>query len=277
MKVALSQIDCLAGDVQANAGKLCDEVRRAARQGCRVVIFPETADTGYDPALIPAAATSWHEGAVPALRATAVETGIFIVAGLCQRDGDKLYNALAVISPDGKIIGSYRKTHLITPPPFNEDRCFTPGSDLLLVQIDGWRWGFTICYDLRFPELYRALALNGAQVLVNVAAFPASRTMNWDVLTRARAIENQAYLLAANRVGTDGPFHFGGLSRVVTPDGTLAAAASDETPELLVARIDAQQVSAMRSQIPVFKARRADLYTDLIKPAPFERKDPERA
>ena len=265
MKIALSQMNCDAGNVGANTRKLCDETRLAAEQGCQVVIFPETADTGYDPPLLPTAATPWHEGAVPALRATAAETGIFIVCGLSQRDGDKLYNALAVISPAGEIIGRYRKTHLITPPPFHEGRNFTPGSDLLLLQIHGWRWGFTICYDLRFPELYRALALNGAQVLVNCAAFPASRAMNWDVLTRARAIENQAYLLAVNRVGTDGPFDFGGLSRVVAPDGTLAAAASADREELLVAQIDAQNLSAVRSQIPVFEARRPDLYADLVK------------
>ena len=266
MKIALGQIDCEPGRIAANTDKLCGHVHQAAGQDCDVVVFPEMADTGYDPAILATASVGWQTGPLPALQKAAAEAGITVVCGLSERTAGAIYNALAVISPSGELAGRYRKAHLITPAPFAEDRCFAPGHDLLLTQIGGWRWGFTICYDIRFPELYRRLALAGATVLVNCAAFPLSRAMNWDVLTRARAIENQAFLLAANRVGTDGPCQFGGRSRVVAPDGTLVADAPADAETLLTASFDPRQVDAVRREIPVFEARRPDIYGDLNAP-----------
>lgn len=266
MKVALGQIDCEPGRIEANTRKLCDHVYQAAKKGCGVVIFPELADTGYDPTILASVSVAWQAGPLPVLQTAAAEAGIFVVCGLSERVEGGIYNALAVISPSGKLIGRYRKAHLITPSPFFEDRSFSPGCDLLLSKIGEWRWGFTICYDIRFPELFRVLALAGAKALVNCAAFPDSRAMNWDVLTRARAIENQTYLLAVNRVGTDGPCRFGGLSRVVAPDGTLVAEASADTEELLIASLDLQKIDIVRNEIPVFDARRPDIYGDLSAP-----------
>ena len=266
MKIALGQIDCEPGRIKANAEKLCNLVHRAAGQHCDVVIFPEMADTGYDPTNLASVSVAWQTGPLPALQTAAAEAGITVVCGLSERTAEVIHNSLAVISPSGELTGRYRKAHLIASAPFAEDRCFAPGADLLLSRIGGWRWGFTICYDLRFPELYRKLALAGSTVLVNCAAFPAERATTWDALTRARAIENQAYLLAANRVGTDGPCHFGGLSRVVAPDGTLVANGSADTEQLLVATLDVQLLNAVRDAMPVFKARRPDIYGNLNEP-----------
>lgn len=142
MKIALGQIDCEPSKIAANTRKLCDHVHRAARQDCDVVVFPEMADTGYDPGILASSAVPWRAGPLPALMTASTEAGIFIVCGLSERVKGTIYNALAVISPSGELIGRYRKIHLITPPPFTEDRCFTPGCDLLLSYIGGWRWGF---------------------------------------------------------------------------------------------------------------------------------------
>ena len=121
-------------------------------------------------------------------------------------------------------------------------------------------WGLSICFDLRFPELYRAMALGGAQVLVNCSAWPETRREHWDILSRARAIENQAWFIGVNRAGEDNGVRFCGLSRIVDPRGRLVAEAGPEEEILIVAEIDREAVRGWRDRFPALASRRADLY-----------------
>ena len=161
------------------------------------------------------------------------------------------------------MLGKYRKIHLFSSAPVHEDRYFTPGSSLTTLHIGEMTWGFSICYDLRFPELYRSLALQGAEVLVNCTAWPASRAAHWETLTRARAIENQAYMIGTNRVGTDGGVTFCGRSCIVEPFGEVISLGSADEEELVVGEIRKDKVVSFRQDIPVFQSRRKDIYGNM--------------
>lgn len=254
---------CRLGEVRENCRSISQLVVKAAGLGCEAVIFPETADTGYDAAVIQRCSFDAQGESLRILQRGAKENRIYVLCGVVERTKRRIYNTLAVFGPDGQLLARYRKTHLITPPPFNEAQCFSSGNKLVAVDIGDMRWGLAICYDLRFPELFRRLALTGAQVLVVCAAWPSFRQTHWDILTRARAVENQAYLLAVDRVGTDGAVTFAGKSRIVTPSGEIVAEGSRHAEELIVGEIGPTAVQEFRKNLPVFDARRADLYGNL--------------
>ena len=146
-----------------------------------------------------------------------------------------------------------------------EHRYLSRGDSLTLLQLGGFTIGLMVCYDLRFPEMARALALCGAEVLIIVAAWPINRIGHWSILAEVRAIENQAYLAAANRVGSDGPLTFGGSSCLIDPYGVSIASASSTGQTLLTGEITRDRLEEVRSSMPVFDDRRADLYTPLTQ------------
>ncbi len=263
MKIALAQIDCSLGDVEANCEKISEYAEKATQQGCDVVVFPEMSDTGYAIPVILETASDWSGLPFTTLQQTASSLGIYIICGISEREGENIYNSIAVLSPKGELLGKYRKTHLFSPAPVHEDKCFVPGSSLTTLRIGNMTWGFSICYDLRFPELYRSLYLQGAEVLVNCSAWPASRAMHWEALTRARAIENQAYLIGANRVGKDGGMPFCGRSCIIEPFGKYTASGSPGDEDLVIGEIDREKATSFREKIPVFKSRRGDIYGNL--------------
>jgi len=127
MKIAAGQISCAPGDLQANLAKVRDFSARAKKAGTELIVFPEMIDTGYSMPAIQKHATSWKEGAVPKLQAMAKELSLAIVAGVSDRDGSRIYNAQAFIDVHGKVIGKYRKTHLVTAAPLDERPCITAG------------------------------------------------------------------------------------------------------------------------------------------------------
>jgi predicted amidohydrolase len=260
VKVGLAQIDCAVGGVEENCARIAEFCRSAAGAGCDAVIFPEMADTAYVPEVISGSASSWDGLPYQTLQRCALEQGLFVVCGLSEREADRIYNAQAVFAPDGSLLGRYRKTHLFTPDPIHEERIFSPGDDLTLLPIGNLFWGFSICYDLRFPELYRLLALRGADVFVNSTAWPMRREKHWDLLSRARAVENQAYFIGVNRVGSDNEFRFGGRSRIIDPLGEPVAEASGDREELLVGDIDIEKIRRVRVKMPIFSSRRGDIY-----------------
>src|SRR5947208_8514695 len=157
MKIAVGQIACSPGDLSANLRTLREFAERAQAVGADVVVFPEMVDTGYVMNVIRKQAMPWTEGAVPELREIARTLSIAIVCGVSEREGDHVYNSQVVIDSSGTIIAKYRKTHLFAP--IGEDKCCAPGQDLVSVALVPFQLGLTICYDLRFPELYRALTI----------------------------------------------------------------------------------------------------------------------
>jgi predicted amidohydrolase len=184
-----------------------------------------------------------------------------IVAGVSERDGDTVYNSQVFIDPQGEIVASYRKTHLFVLAPNDESTCYTPGSKFVSVAAAGFNFGLSICYDLRFPEVSRALALqHGANVLIISSAWPTPRAQHLRALAIARAIENQSYLILSNRTGIDAGVTCCGLSAIIDPSGEMIADASADQEELLTAEISGATIAAVREKVPVFANRRADLY-----------------
>jgi omega-amidase len=261
MKIAAAQIACALGDVDANVAKMRGFSARAKEQGVELIVFPEASDTGYSMPVITEHARSWTEGAVPALREIAKQLSLTIVAGVSEREGQSVYNSQVFIDPNGEIVASYRKTHLFVLAPNDESTCYTPGANFVSVSAAGFNFGLSICYDLRFPEVARALALeHDANVILVSSAWPLPRVAHLRALAIARAIENQSYLVLANRSGIDAGVTCCGTSAIIDPSGAVLAEANGDEEELLVADISAETIAAVRNKMPVFAHRRRDLY-----------------
>lgn len=261
MKIAVAQIACTLGDLDANLRKIRAFAERAQAAGAEIVVFPEMADTGYAMRIIREQARPWSEGAVPALQQIAQAHSITVISGVSERAEGRIYNTQVVIDPGGAIVAKYRKTHLFAPAPIEEDKCCAAGTSLTSVDLGPFRFGLGICYDLRFPEFHRALTLQEkANVFVISSAWPFPRVEHLRILASARAIENQSYVLLANRVGTDDGVQFCGTSAVIDPSGAILASAASEGEELLLAEISATTLRSVRDAMPVFAHRRADLY-----------------
>lgn len=261
MKIAVAQISCTPGDLGANLHKIRDFASRAKRSGAELIVFPEMIDTGYSMPVIQEHATSWDAGAVPELQNIAKELSLAIIAGVSDRDGSRIYNSQAFIDATGEIIAKYRKTHLVTAAPLDERPVFASGDAFVSRKIDKFNLGLTICYDLRFPEVCRALAIeHGVNVFVNSSAWPFPRVEHLRTLALSRAIENQSYLVLANRVGTDAGVTLCGTSVIIDPYGAILAAASVDREELLLAEISVEVVNSVRDRMRVFDHRRPELY-----------------
>ena len=178
----------------------------------------------------------------------------------------KFYNTSVLINRDGEIVARYRKIHLFDVDLANGEKHYEseriePGNDIVTAEIDGITFGLTICYDLRFPELYRLLALKGAQIIMVPAGFTLHTGRDhWEVLLRARAIENLCYVIAPAQVGTYPPNRqCFGRSMVVNPWGLVLVQAQD-SPTAILADIDLNQIKQAREQIPCLENRRPTAY-----------------
>jgi len=261
VKIAAVQLACTLGDVQANLKKIRDFCGRAKQAGVDLIVFPEAAETGYSMPIIREHAKPWTEGAVPALQDMAKEFAVTIVSGVAEREGDAIYNSQVFIDPRGEMAGTYRKTHLFVLPPNDESTCYAPGDKFVTVPAAGFRFGLSICYDLRFPEVCRTLALeHGANVMLVSSAWPLPRAAHLRALAVARAIENQSYLVLANRAGVDAGVTCCGLSAIIDPSGVMIASASEDREEMIVAEISEEVVRSVRERMGVFEHRRPELY-----------------
>ena len=261
MKIAAAQIACSLGDVEANVRKMRDFAERAKKAGAELIVFPEMADTGYSMPVVQEHAKKWTEGAVPQLREMAKAHGIRIISGVSEREAESIYNSQVAIDAGGQIVAKYRKTHLFGPAPIEEHKCFSPGDELVSFQLGALRLGLTICYDLRFPEVYRLLACEqGANVFIISSAWPFPRVEHLRVLALARAIENQSYVILSNRVGKDDGVSTCGGSAIIDPYGVVLAAASADREELVVAEVSDEVIRSVRDRMPVFADRREELY-----------------
>src|ERR1700720_157422 len=261
MKIAAAQISCVLGDFNTNLRKIRDFAGIAKKSGAELVVFPEMADTGYSMPVIQKHAKKWSDGAVLELQKIAREISIAIVAGISDRDGDSIFNSQVLANAQGEVVAKYRKTHLVTAAPLDERVCLSPGNEFVSCKIDKFNVGLSICYDLRFPEMARTLVVDrGANVIVNSSAWPVVRAEHLRILALARAVENQSYLIIANRAGTDDGVTFCGSSVIIDPSGAILAAASPDREELIEAEISEQLIADVRARVSVFAHRRAELY-----------------
>jgi predicted amidohydrolase len=261
MKIAVAQISCSLGDPEANLLKVQDFSRRAKEAGAELIVFPEMIDTGYSMPVIRARAAHWNSGFVPALQNIATDLSIAIVSGVSERDGSAIYNSQVLIDSRGKIPAKYRKTHLYAVAPVEEQTCFAAGDCFATFELGGLLFGFSICYDLRFPEMYRRLATEqNVGAFIVSSAWPFPRLEHFRTLAMARAIENQSYVIASNRVGKDDDLWFCGSSAIIDPRGVVIASASADREELIHAEVSEELVLSVRSRVASFAHRRPDLY-----------------
>lgn len=257
-------------DVEANIAAVDRHVRAAAADGARLIVLPEKWTVMGGPDDLRAGAQTLDGPAIAWARATARELELDLVAGsIAERvEGrEKLSNASVHVGPDGEIRAVYRKLHMfdveIEGKRYCESDTDEPGEEVVVSELaDGSKLGMSICYDLRFPELFRVLALRRARAVALPAAFTLPTTRDhWETLVRARAIENQVFMVAANQVGEHpGGHHSGGCSLIVDPWGTVLARADGERPGHVVARLDFERQDDVRKRVPLLAHRRPKLY-----------------
>jgi predicted amidohydrolase len=243
--------------------------RAAAAEGAELVVLPEKWPVLGTPEQTAAGAEPLDGAALSWARSAARELGIDLVAGsVAERndDGGRGSNTSVHIGPDGEDRAVYRKIHMfdveVGGRTYRESEHEAPGGDIVTSELaNGEGLGLTICYDLRFPELYRILAVRGATVVTVPAAFTETTTRDhWEVLLRARAIENQCFVVAANQVGEPAPgMRTGGRSMIVNPWGLVLAQAPDfET--FILADLDFDRLRGIRTKLPSLANRQAGAY-----------------
>jgi predicted amidohydrolase len=269
LRVAAVQLNSRA-DFEANLAAADRLTRAAAGDGAELVLLPEkwsVLGTGEE---LRAGAQPLDGPAIAWARELARELAIDLVAGsiseLPAEPGARLSNTSVHVGPDGEIRAIYRKIHMfdvtVDGVEYRESEHEQPGGEIVLsTSAGGVELGMTICYDVRFPELYRILALRGARVLLVPAAFTLATTRDhWEVLLRARAIENQAFLIAANQIGENAPGRrSGGRSMIVDPWGVVLAQAGDSITQIS-AELDLAQLATVRAQLPALANRQPGAY-----------------
>jgi predicted amidohydrolase len=276
-KLAAVQMDCKLADPAHNLRAIRVKLREAAKGGARLVIFPECAMTGYcfeSRAEALPFAEPLPGPLTDALAADCRALNVFAVAGLLERDDvtGGLYNACALVGPGGFIAG-YRKLHL---PCLGVDHFTTPGDRPFAVHdLGGLRVGMNICYDGSFPEASRCLMLLGADLVVLPTNWPSGAVSTIKHLVQCRALENNLYYAAVNRVGEERGFRFVGQSRVVACNGELIASAGPDEETILYAEIDpvvARNKHIVRipgkHELHRVAHRRPEMYGPLVSPNP---------
>jgi predicted amidohydrolase len=291
--IAVAQIDITFADRARNLERMMEVLRETAAKGATLTVFPEAALTGYcfdsleearehaepipGPSLSPFAPRkgdpSRSEGrhllSTERMASVCRELGVFVIYGLLESDGERLFNACVLVGPDG-VVGSYRKIHL---PYLGVDRFTTPGDRPFAVhEAAGMRIGMHICYDGGFPESARVLALLGADLVVLPTNWPPGAECMAGCAVNTRAMENNIYYAACDRVGDERGFHFIGLSKVCDPSGRVLAEAPHDREEILYAQIDVARARQKRiirvpnlHEIDRMRDRRPEFYGEIIK------------
>lgn len=253
--VALVQIEILLADVDSNLRQAQQSIQHAAGNGAELILLPELWTTGYD---LPRRA-ELAEASQPVLAEItrlAAQHQITIGGSWITRRGEDFYNTFHLVSPAGLVV-TYDKTHLFGL--MHEDQWLSAGSKLQTADFAWGSAGLAVCYDLRFPEMFRKYTLGGANALLIVAEWPLKRLSHWQTLLRARAIENQVFVIAVNAAGKTDGVPYGGASCVITPWGDTLVEA-DDRPTLVTAQVDFDLVQLVRSKMPALSDRRIDLY-----------------
>ena len=274
MTVSAVQITAVDGEKDATVEKMMGFLDVAGARGSDLVVLPELwTGLGFsDETLYKEIAETIPGPVTDLLAEKAKRYGMYVAGSMYEHGGGEIYyNALPLISPEGEIIGLYRKTHLFDaknrtdiPPGIMESKKVKAGSELGVYGTNHARLGLSVCSDLRFPEIYREMTLKGAEVLICASAFLAPRIDHWEFFLRARATENQTYVVASGQYGTEpkSGLSFVGRSMIVDPWGTIVATASD-AEDCVTAFIDLDFIEEVRRRYPLLQQRRPELYETL--------------
>jgi omega-amidase len=255
-KAGVIQFDVKPGDIPSNMSSAFEGLRQLGALAVDLAVLPEMWSCGFDNQRL-----FDHARQTPVvldrLSQVAAEYRMIIAGSLPEASGEDMFNTLYLMDGSGFLAGAYRKIHLFSLT--DEGRFFAAGETAVVCPTRIGPVGLMTCYDVRFPELCRSLALKGARVVVVPAQWPRVRINHWDVLLQARAIENQIFVVAANRCGKDNGLVYGGHSQIVTPMGNVSVLA-DDSDAVLHAAIDFQELSTFRDKIPCLAERVPDAY-----------------
>ncbi|HZG56165.1 carbon-nitrogen family hydrolase [Paenibacillus sp.] len=260
MKVAVIQMDVTIGEPARNRERALAHMEAAVSGGEKpdVLVLPEMWNTGYSLENIEDIADADGEPTHATMSAFAAKHGVNVVAGsVANKSAGGVKNTIFAYDRTGARVSEYSKIHLFRL--MEEEKYLQEGGAIGKLRVDGAEAGMMVCYDIRFPELTRRLALDGAKVLFVPAQWPKPRLHHWRTLLLARAIENQMYVVACNRVGISRGTEFFGNSMIISPWGDVLAEGGEEET-ILRATLDLSEVDRVRKTIPVFEDRRPELY-----------------
>lgn len=261
MKVACVQMDMMFENPDENFKNASILVSQAAEEGADVIVLPETWNVGFFPRENLAELSDDDGRRTKEVFGTlSAQLGTNIVAGsVANRRHDGVYNTSYVFNRRGECIAEYDKTHLFSP--MEEDLFFRKGSHVTTFELDGnLRCGIIICYDVRFPELTRTMSIKGLDMLFIVSQWPMIRNEHLAALTKARAIENQCFVVCCNSAGTAGETVYGGNSCVHDPWGNVISHANGRKEKIIFTDCDTSILKGIRESINVFADRRPELY-----------------
>ncbi len=249
MKIALVQFSPAWENPEASKEKIYELLARTDIHEIDLIIFPELTLTGFT-MNTKKFAEEIDGASFRFFIDLAMRHKIHVIGGVIERSENGTHNTLLHISREGLIAARYEKIH-----PFsfsNEDKFFAAGKEPVLTTIEKVKFGLTICYDLRFPELYRIYALKGAEVIVNIANWPTQRVKHWDLLLKANAVFSQSIIIGVNRTGEDPYYKYNGHSAVILPDGE-AIGQTDETERILIFDAPTERTGEYREKFPFLR------------------------
>jgi predicted amidohydrolase len=256
--VALAQMAVAYGNPEENLRTARSQAAQAAAQGADLLILPELWPTGYDLDRADVYAAPLDQGAFAQMAELAATHQMYVLGTALERNpAGRPYNTAALYGPDGRRSAAYHKVHLF--PPLGEVEHMAPGEALPVFDLPWGRTAIAICYDLRFPEMWRRYRAAGAELVLIPAEWPDRRVEHWRLFLRARALENQLFVAGCNRAGSDVDGSFGGYSGAVDPWGRVVAECGSE-PGLVLAALDLDEVARCRRLFPWFEDRRPDVY-----------------
>ncbi|MEL6307367.1 MAG: carbon-nitrogen family hydrolase [Chloroflexota bacterium] len=258
LTISLAQMNVQAREIVRNTNTFNRMVADAARRKSDLLVFPELFITGYMLDEAKERADALNKGMFAEISKMATKGNMAITGSILEKRGLEATNSMPFFAPNGRMLGVYRKMHLFRL--FDEDQYLAPGSSPLALDLPWGGTGLAICYDLRFPELFRRYAVReNAKIIIIAAEWPLVRIEHWRALLIARAIENQVYIVACNAAGDTGDTVMGGHSMIVDPWGRIVVEAG-ETPQLVTAEIELDEVDNARAKIPVYDDLRKDIY-----------------
>lgn len=263
LSVTLAQMQIYLGDPKRNYYNMEKMTTEAAKRGSHLVVFPELWSTGYALTQAKEHAHVLNAGLFAQVGGLAKQHKISITGSMLEKRGIEVANSASFFAPNGRMMGIYRKIHLFKL--MEEDKYLQPGSSPLSMDLPWGKTALAICYDLRFPELFRRYALDEVVMMIVPAEWPLERIEHWRALMVARAVENQCYMIGVNTVGQVGDTVFGGHSMIVDPWGKIVVEAG-ESEQLITADIEMDLVDSVRKRIPVFEDRRPETYESIDLP-----------
>lgn len=254
--ISLLQMKITPGKVEKNLMKASALLETARKEGAEIAVLPEMFSSGFYYQDLAGMADE-SPSVLLSLKGMCKDGGISLLFSVPEKDGSAIYNTAYIIGGDGKIKGKYRKVHLFGL--FQEDRYFSGGNATVLRKISSFKVAPLICYDLRFPEISRKMTLMGAEIIAYCSQWPRERVAHWNTLLKARAIENQVFVVATNGCGKSGKIHLAGHSLVISPFGETLLDCGSSEGSFTVA-LDEEQITHFRRTLPCLRDRRPEVY-----------------